>query len=61
MPLRQTGLNTGSHDLPVSPALDAFMGTRWAATPSPPTNESPATTASPAATPASPPPSPASG
>ncbi len=27
--------NTGSHDLPVSPALDAFMGTRWAATPLP--------------------------
>ncbi|MFJ2807269.1 aminopeptidase P family protein [Kitasatospora sp. NPDC087271] len=35
MPLRQTGLNTGSHDLPVSPALDTFMGTRWAATPLP--------------------------
>ncbi|MFH8382201.1 aminopeptidase P family protein [Kitasatospora sp. NPDC018058] len=31
----QTGLNTGSHDLPVSPALDAFMGTRWTATPLP--------------------------
>ncbi|MER8184212.1 aminopeptidase P family protein [Kitasatospora sp. NPDC094015] len=28
-------LNTGSHDLPVSPALDAFMGTGWAATPLP--------------------------
>ncbi|GAA0688130.1 aminopeptidase P family protein [Kitasatospora atroaurantiaca] len=28
-------LNTGSHDLPVSPALDAFMGTAWAATPLP--------------------------
>ncbi|MGW1078719.1 aminopeptidase P family protein [Kitasatospora sp. NPDC002522] len=28
-------LNTGSHDLPVSPALDAFMGTQWAATPLP--------------------------
>ncbi len=26
-------LNTGSHDLPVSPALQAFMGTAWAATP----------------------------
>jgi len=25
-------LNTGSHDLPVSPALQAFMGTGWAAT-----------------------------
>ncbi|MER7752429.1 aminopeptidase P family protein [Kitasatospora sp. NPDC097643] len=35
MTLRQTGLNTGSHDLPVSPALEAFMGTRWAATPLP--------------------------
>ncbi|MFJ8474145.1 aminopeptidase P family protein [Kitasatospora sp. NPDC094011] len=31
----QTGLNTGSHDLPVSPALAAFMGTSWAATPLP--------------------------
>ncbi|MER6299136.1 aminopeptidase P family protein [Kitasatospora sp. NPDC001539] len=31
----RTGLNTGSHDLPVSPALDAFMGTHWAATPLP--------------------------
>ncbi len=30
-----TGLNTGSHDLPVTPALAAFMGTRWAATPLP--------------------------
>ncbi|GAA2235477.1 MULTISPECIES: aminopeptidase P family protein [Kitasatospora] len=29
------GLNTGSHDLPVSPALSAFMGTGWAATPLP--------------------------
>ncbi|GAA2830854.1 aminopeptidase P family protein [Kitasatospora paracochleata] len=28
-------LNTGSHDLPVSPALDAFMSTGWAATPLP--------------------------
>ncbi|WP_354643427.1 aminopeptidase P family protein [Kitasatospora camelliae] len=28
-------LNTGSHDLPVSPALEAFMGTGWAATPLP--------------------------
>ncbi|MDH6127055.1 aminopeptidase P family protein [Kitasatospora sp. GP82] len=27
--------NTGSHDLPVSPALDAFMGTAWAASPLP--------------------------
>ncbi|GAA2145753.1 aminopeptidase P family protein [Kitasatospora kazusensis] len=26
-------LNTGSHDLPVSAALDAFMGTQWAPTP----------------------------
>ncbi|MFJ9606667.1 aminopeptidase P family protein [Kitasatospora sp. NPDC101176] len=31
----QTGLHTGSHDLPVSPALDAFMATRWAPTPLP--------------------------
>ncbi|MGK4579841.1 aminopeptidase P family protein [Kitasatospora sp. HPMI-4] len=29
------GLHTGSHDLPVSPALDAFMGTGWAPTPIP--------------------------
>ncbi|MEV7774196.1 aminopeptidase P family protein [Kitasatospora sp. NPDC086791] len=35
MTLRQTGLSTGSHDLPVTPALAAFMGTRWAATPLP--------------------------
>ncbi|MER7582721.1 aminopeptidase P family protein [Kitasatospora sp. NPDC097691] len=35
MTLRQTGLATGSHDLPVTPALAAFMGTRWAATPLP--------------------------
>ncbi|MER5866597.1 aminopeptidase P family protein [Kitasatospora sp. NPDC002040] len=28
-------LNTGSHDLPVSAALDAFMGTGWATTPLP--------------------------
>ncbi|MEU9130021.1 aminopeptidase P family protein [Kitasatospora sp. NPDC048540] len=28
-------LNTGSHDLPVSPALDAFMGTAWAPSPLP--------------------------
>ncbi|MGW4898098.1 aminopeptidase P family protein [Kitasatospora sp. NPDC004240] len=35
MTLDQPGLNTGSHDLPVSPALDAFMGTAWAATPLP--------------------------
>ncbi|GAA5017512.1 aminopeptidase P family protein [Kitasatospora paranensis] len=27
--------NTGSHDLPVSPALDAFMATAWAPTPLP--------------------------
>ncbi|KJK56685.1 aminopeptidase P family protein [Saccharothrix sp. ST-888] len=27
--------NTGSHDLPVTPALDAFMGTGWTATPLP--------------------------
>ncbi|WP_263102526.1 aminopeptidase P family protein [Kitasatospora sp. DSM 101779] len=27
--------NTGSHDLPVSPALDAFMGTAWAPSPLP--------------------------
>ncbi|MFB7908993.1 aminopeptidase P family protein [Kitasatospora sp. NPDC056076] len=31
----QPRLATGSHDLPVSPALDAFMGTAWAATPLP--------------------------
>ncbi|MFJ9842772.1 aminopeptidase P family protein [Kitasatospora sp. NPDC101155] len=31
----QTGLNTGSHDLPVSPELDAFMGVRWTPTPLP--------------------------
>ncbi|MDH6109542.1 Xaa-Pro aminopeptidase [Kitasatospora sp. MAP12-15] len=30
--------NTGSHDLPVSAALDAFMATRWAATPLPATD-----------------------
>ncbi|MEU8924718.1 aminopeptidase P family protein [Kitasatospora sp. NPDC048545] len=35
MTLPQTGLSTGSHDLPVTPALAAFMGTRWAATPLP--------------------------
>ncbi|MGC0417070.1 aminopeptidase P family protein [Embleya sp. AB8] len=28
-------LNTGTHDLPVSPALDAFMSTGWAPTPLP--------------------------
>ncbi|MFJ9517131.1 aminopeptidase P family protein [Kitasatospora sp. NPDC101801] len=28
-------LNTGSHDLPVSAALEAFMGTGWATTPLP--------------------------
>jgi Xaa-Pro aminopeptidase len=28
-------LNTGSHDLPVSAALEAFMGTGWASTPLP--------------------------
>ncbi|MEE1821029.1 aminopeptidase P family protein [Streptomyces sp. BE20] len=42
MTLRQTGLNTGSHDLPVSPALDAFMGTSWAPTPLPAANRVPA-------------------
>ncbi|MER5640503.1 aminopeptidase P family protein [Kitasatospora sp. NPDC002227] len=31
-------LNTGSHDLPVSEALDAFMGTGWATTPLPATD-----------------------
>ncbi|MFD5464176.1 aminopeptidase P family protein [Kitasatospora sp. NPDC127059] len=31
----QPGPATGSHDLPVSPALDAFMATAWAATPLP--------------------------
>ncbi|MGW2252494.1 aminopeptidase P family protein [Kitasatospora sp. NPDC001660] len=35
MILRQADLDTGSHDLPVSPALDAFMATRWAPTPLP--------------------------
>ncbi|MFJ2777179.1 MULTISPECIES: aminopeptidase P family protein [unclassified Kitasatospora] len=35
MTLHQPALNIGSHDLPVSPALDAFMGTAWAATPLP--------------------------
>ncbi|MFD7905679.1 aminopeptidase P family protein [Kitasatospora sp. NPDC059747] len=35
MTLRQADLNTGSHDLPVSPALDAFMATRWAPSPLP--------------------------
>ncbi|MFJ8624428.1 aminopeptidase P family protein [Kitasatospora sp. NPDC093550] len=35
MTLPQPGLATGSHDLPVTPALAAFMGTRWAATPLP--------------------------
>ncbi|MEV7024045.1 aminopeptidase P family protein [Kitasatospora sp. NPDC093558] len=35
MTSRQADLNTGSHDLPVSPALDAFMATRWAPTPLP--------------------------
>ncbi|WP_035851328.1 aminopeptidase P family protein [Kitasatospora azatica] len=31
-------LNTGSHDLPVSPALATFMGTAWTATPIPATD-----------------------
>ncbi|MFC9330644.1 aminopeptidase P family protein [Kitasatospora sp. NPDC057015] len=31
----ETRLNTGSHDMAVSPALDSFMGTAWAATPLP--------------------------
>ncbi|WP_033350893.1 aminopeptidase P family protein [Kitasatospora aureofaciens] len=35
MTLPQPGLTTGSHDLPVSPALDAFMASHWAATPLP--------------------------
>ncbi|MFE7589830.1 aminopeptidase P family protein [Kitasatospora sp. NPDC057512] len=35
MTLPPTGLNTGSHDLPVSPALASFMATSWAATPLP--------------------------
>ncbi|MFE6051012.1 aminopeptidase P family protein [Kitasatospora sp. NPDC056446] len=35
MTLTPTGLDTGSHDLPVTPALAAFMGTRWADTPLP--------------------------
>lgn len=29
-------LNTGTHDLPVSPALEAFMGTAWTPSPLPP-------------------------
>ncbi|GAB2742003.1 aminopeptidase P family protein [Kitasatospora kifunensis] len=33
--------NTGSHDLPVSPALAAFMSTSWAATPLPATDRVP--------------------
>ncbi|MGF1426805.1 aminopeptidase P family protein [Kitasatospora sp. LaBMicrA B282] len=33
--------NTGSHDLPVSPALATFMGTSWAATPLPATDRVP--------------------
>ncbi|GAA1946738.1 aminopeptidase P family protein [Kitasatospora viridis] len=35
MTSRPTALNTGSHDLPVSPALAAFMAGNWAATPLP--------------------------
>lgn len=35
MTLPPTGLNTGSHDLPVSPALASYMATQWAATPLP--------------------------
>ncbi|MFI6155298.1 aminopeptidase P family protein [Kitasatospora sp. NPDC051170] len=35
MTLAPAGLNTGSHDLPVSPALDAFMATQWAPSPLP--------------------------
>ncbi|MFE1321061.1 aminopeptidase P family protein [Kitasatospora phosalacinea] len=31
----QPTLNTGSHDLPVTPALEAYMADRWAATPLP--------------------------
>ncbi|RKE22799.1 aminopeptidase P family protein [Streptomyces sp. TLI_171] len=31
----QPQLNTGSHDLPVTPALEAFMAGQWAATPLP--------------------------
>ncbi|BAJ32458.1 MULTISPECIES: aminopeptidase P family protein [Kitasatospora] len=31
----QPTLNTGSHDLPVTPALEAFMAGQWAATPLP--------------------------
>ncbi|MFD9594118.1 aminopeptidase P family protein [Kitasatospora sp. NPDC059973] len=33
MTFRQTGLNTSSHDLPTSPALEAYMATAWAPTP----------------------------
>ncbi|MGA5819164.1 aminopeptidase P family protein [Kitasatospora sp. NPDC094028] len=35
MTLAPAGLNTGSHDLPVSRALDAFMGQHWAPSPLP--------------------------
>ncbi|MFI2611835.1 aminopeptidase P family protein [Kitasatospora sp. NPDC018619] len=35
MTVPPTGLDTGSHDLPVSPALASFMATGWAATPLP--------------------------
>ncbi|MFJ9694536.1 aminopeptidase P family protein [Kitasatospora sp. NPDC101183] len=35
MTLAPAGLNTGSHDLPVSPALDAHMATQWAPSPLP--------------------------
>ena len=31
----QPPVHTGSHDLPVSPALEAFMAAGWAATPLP--------------------------
>lgn len=41
-------LNIGSHDLPVSAALDAFMGTGWAATPLPAEDRVPGYAAMPA-------------
>ncbi|MEU3463266.1 aminopeptidase P family protein [Streptomyces sp. NPDC006733] len=40
--------HTGSHDLPTSPELDAFMGTRWAASPLPDSTRVPAAHLTPA-------------
>ncbi|MGW6914953.1 aminopeptidase P family protein [Kitasatospora sp. NPDC054939] len=47
-PAQQPRLNTGSHDLPVSAALDAFMGTAWAATPLPADSRVPGAAVTPA-------------